>query len=120
MKVTRVYTTETGDSAFEDIEIPLHNKGEIGSLSEGQDVKQVIFRETPPSYDFDWHNAPTRQYVIMLSGGCVDITVSSTNETRRFKPGDIVLAEDTTGKGHISRCPDGLVRHSIFITLADK
>ena len=31
--------------------------------------------------------------------------------------GDILLAEDTTGRGHISRSIDGKLRRSIFITL---
>ena len=32
-------------------------------------------------------------------------------------PGEILLAEDTTGQGHISRAVDGKVRHNVFVTL---
>jgi len=31
--------------------------------------------------------------------------------------GEMFLAEDTTGQGHISRAVNGQVRHSLFITL---
>jgi hypothetical protein len=37
----------------------------------------------------------------------------------RLGPGHILLAEDTTGKGHISRAVGGADRLSLFITLAD-
>ncbi len=44
------------------------------------------------------HVAPHKQYVVILSGE-LEITTGQ-NETRRFKAGDILLAEDTTGHGH--------------------
>jgi len=36
---------------------------------------------------------------------------------RRFGPGDILLAEDTSGRGHISRSLRNQPRTSIFVTL---
>ena len=35
----------------------------------------------------------------------------------RFGPGNILLAEDTTGRGHISRLSQGTI--NLFIPLAD-
>eukprot|EP00128_Syssomonas_multiformis_P000685 Colp12_sorted_trinity150504_noHs@22582 len=116
MKATRLYTDEKGESHFEDFEIELEDAGDIGRLSKLYEAKGVIFRETPGSYDFTWHNAPKRQFVIMLSGGGVEMTASD-GEVRRFYPGDITLLEDTTGKGHISKAIDGKSRVSIFIQL---
>jgi quercetin dioxygenase-like cupin family protein len=49
----------------------------------------------------DWHLAPRRQFLIVLRGA-VEVTVSD-GEVRRLKPSDILLVEDTTGKGHITR-----------------
>ena len=37
----------------------------------------------------------------------------------RLGPGHILLAEDTTGQGHISRASGSQDRLSLFITLAD-
>ena len=48
--------------------------------------------------------------------GPVEITVGS-GEKRIFGPGEVFLAEDTDGQGHISRAVDGKVRHSLFIAL---
>ncbi|RMF66861.1 MAG: hypothetical protein D6740_12565 [Alphaproteobacteria bacterium] len=115
--VTRLYTGDDGESHFEEIAIPLQDAGAIGLLSQGHPVRELVFRLTEGDYDYDWHNAPARQYVIMLEGQ-VDIEVGS-GEVRRFGPGDILLAEDTTGRGHRSRAVDGRPRRSLFITLPD-
>lgn len=115
MKIIRLYTGEDGESHFEDIEIPLGCSGKIGNLSEPQKATGIIFRETAGDYNYDWHNAPRRQYIIMLDAG-VEIEVG--NGTKRIiNPGEILLAEDTTGHGHISRALDGKPRKSVFITL---
>jgi hypothetical protein len=46
------------------------------------------------------HRAPQRRWVITLAGS-VDIELGDgTRET--FLPGDVFLAEDTTGQGHIA------------------
>ena len=115
VKVTRIYTGDDGESRFEDFDIPLRDAGDIGSLSELVKATGVIFRETAGDYDYDFHNAPQRQYVVMLDGE-VDIEIGD-GTIRRFTTGDILLAEDTTGRGHSSRAVDGKPRKSLFITL---
>lgn len=114
MKVTRVYTGDDGASHFEDVEIELTPSG-VGALSVPQEATGIIFRETGGDYDLDFHPAPRRQYVINLSGG-VEIEVG--DGTKRLIPaGEVLLAEDTTGQGHISRAVNGESRRSIFVTL---
>jgi hypothetical protein len=115
VKVTRVFTGEDGESHFADLELPLADAGEIGRLSEPWRATGVIFRETGGDYDFGWHNAPRRQFVIMLDGA-VEIEVGD-GEVRRLGPGEILLVEDTTGRGHTSRAVEGQPRRSIFVTL---
>ena len=117
MKITRLYNGANGESRFEELEIPLEECGAIGRLSEPWPASGVIFRETDPDYDYDWHPAPQRQFIIMLEGE-LEIEAGS-GETRHFSPGDILLVEDTTGRGHRSRTTDNSVRKTIFITLAD-
>ncbi len=115
MKVTRIYTGEDNESHFEDLEIPLKDLGGIGSISSLEGATGIAFRETEGDYDFGFHNAPRRQYVINLNAG-VEIEVG--DGTRRLLgAGDVLLAEDTTGRGHISRAVDGRPRRSIFVTL---
>ena len=115
MKITRIYPDPDGESHFEDIDIPLQDGGQIGWLSKHYPATGIIFRETPGDYDYAWHNAPRRQYVVILEGQ-VDFTVSA-GETRRFGGGDVVLLEDTWGKGHYSNAVNGQPRQSIFVTL---
>lgn len=116
MKVTRIYTGEDGESHFEVVEVPLRDRGgAIGRISALQGASGIVFRETGGDYDFDFHNAPRRQYVINLDAA-VEIEVGS-GEKRVLRPGDILLAEDTAGRGHRSRAVDGRPRRSIFVTL---
>jgi hypothetical protein len=116
MRVTRIYTGDDGESHFEDVDVPLKDLGAIGSLSELVPATGVVFRTTEGDYDLDFHNAPRRQYVVTLSGGAVEIEIGDGTR-RRLGPGEILLAEDTTGHGHISRAVDGQPRVSMFITL---
>lgn len=116
MHVTRIFTGDDGESRFEDIDIPLQDLGPIGAMSKLIEATGLVLRETGPDYDLDFHNAPRRQFVVMLSGGRVEIEVGDGTK-RRLGPGDILLAEDTTGRGHISRAVNEQPRVSIFITL---
>lgn len=114
-QITRIYSDSNGESHFEDFEIPLQNKGDIGFLSEDQAVKSIVFREVLPSYDYDFHNAPDRQYIILLDGG-VEIE-TSLGEKRKFETDSILLVEDTVGKGHKTKNLENKTRKSIFIKL---
>jgi quercetin dioxygenase-like cupin family protein len=62
---------------------------------------QVVFSMRPPGSVQDWHNAQTRMYVITLSGR-MEVEIEG-GQRLEFGPGDVRLAEDTTGPGHVSR-----------------
>ena len=49
----------------------------------------------------DWHKAPRRMYLIAVQG-MSEVTVGD-GEIRRFGPGSVILMDDLTGKGHITR-----------------
>ena len=42
---------------------------------------------------------------------------ASDGESRFIAAGDVILVEDTTGKGHLSDHIEGKIRHSIFIPI---
>ncbi|MBF0279957.1 MAG: hypothetical protein HQM13_19325 [SAR324 cluster bacterium] len=115
MKITRIYSGSDGESHFEEIEIPLDVRKNYGALSRIVKVTGIIFRETSEDYNYDFHNAPSRRYIINLEGG-VEIEVGDGSK-RIFKAGDVFLAEDTTGRGHISRAVNQEKRKSIFVLL---
>lgn len=113
--ITRVYNDSNGDSRFEDTTIPLKDAGEIGNLSTGIPVTSIIFREVKQSYDYYFHNTPQKQYLILIDG---EIEIETTlGEKRQFKVGDVLLLEDTEGKGHRTRNLLPIKRKSIFITV---
>ena len=114
--VTRVYSDAKGESRFEDVLIPLIDAGEIGFLSDELPAKGIIFREVKPSYDYNFHNAPQKQYLILIDG-VIEIE-TSLGEKRTFKAGDVLLLEDTSGKGHRTRNVVEAKRRSVFVTLA--
>lgn len=77
-----------------------------GSISEGALVKaqSIQFSETPAHSSFDWHDAPTAQYVITLSG-VLEFTTKG-GESFTLQPGEVLVAKDTTGTGHKWRLID--------------
>jgi hypothetical protein len=115
MKIHRLYADTSGESHFQDVEVEFTESTRSGRLSKRLPATGIIFREVPPDYDLDWHPAPRRQYIINLDAG-VQLTASD-GETRRIDAGEVILVEDTWGKGHRSKALDGKLRHCIFITL---
>ncbi len=113
--VTRIFSDEHGDSHFDDIAIPMESAGEIGFLSTLHPASGIIFREVVPEYDYDFHNAPARQYLILLDGQ-IEIE-TSLGDVRTFRAGEVLLLEDVTGKGHRTRNLIQEKRRSIFIPL---
>ena len=116
--VTRIFTGPDNQTHAEEYEVPLGAPRGATELSEPVDVTSLQFRRTSPDYFIDWHNAPRRQYVITLSG---ESEVELGDGTQiRLHPGHILLAEDTTGQGHISRSVGSVDRISLFIPLAEQ
>jgi hypothetical protein len=116
MQVTRIYTGSDNRSHFEEIAIPLM-PSDYGRMSALVSTGGVIFRETPKDGTLDFHPAPRRQLVVTLSG--VGEVECGDGARRRFGAGDILLAEDTTGQGHITREIEG-PRLGIFILLPNE
>jgi len=116
MRIHRLYADDKGESHFEDLEVEFTEATRGGRLSVRLPATGIIFREVPPEYDLDWHPAPRRQYIINLDAG-VQLTASD-GETRRIGAGEVILVEDTWGKGHLSKALGGTLRHCIFVTLS--
>lgn len=100
MEIVRLYTGPDRQSHFEEVKPSFGGERQL-LTTVPQPASMVAFRCAPPGTVLDWHPAPRRQYVVTLSGQweieCGDGAV------RRFKAGDVMLAEDLTGQGHVSR-----------------
>jgi hypothetical protein len=115
VNATRIHADADGVTRFEDIAIPLNDAGEIGRLSADLPADAVVFRETDASYDYDWHPAPRKQWIILLDGR---ISIETGDgEVREFGGGDILLVEDTQGRGHRTKQLSAGVRRSLFIPI---
>jgi len=115
MKVHNLWVDDKGESHFRDIEIEYVEKTRAGRVSKRLPATGIIFREVQPDYDLDWHPAPRRQYIINLDAGAV--LTASDGEARKIGAGEVLLVEDTTGKGHRSKALEGKLRHCIYVTL---
>lgn len=117
MKYFRIYAGPDGESHFEDVEVELTPGGGASELSALIPATGIIFRRSAPDQYLDFHVAPRRQFVITLAGEAE--VEASDGEVRHIGPGTVMLAEDITGKGHITRAVGGTERLSIFVPLAD-
>lgn len=98
IRCVRLRTSDDGNSVFEEgiIDMPKGERGDV--LSGTVPTTSISFRETRAGGVFAWHDAPTRQFVITLSG-TLDFQTRA-GEHFILRPGDVLLAEDTTGSGH--------------------
>ncbi len=113
MRIHNLYADANGETHFRDIEVEWDAEGPGGKTSRRLSANGIIFRRTEGNYDLDWHPAPRRQYIINLDAG-VRITASD-GESRAIGAGEVILVEDTTGKGHLSQAIEGKLRHSVFV-----
>ena len=117
MIYTRIYSDSNGNSHFEDVNVALSDSGSIGFLSDLYSTSALQFRENKADYNWDFHTAPARQFIVLLDGE-IEIE-TSLGEKRQFKGGDVLLVEDISGKGHRTKNITEQIRRSLFIKLND-
>ncbi len=115
MRIHNLYVDIQGETHFRDIDVEWVETRNFSKLSKRFPATGIIFRETDGDYDLDWHPAPRRQYIINLDAA-VEITASD-GESRVISAGEVLLVEDTTGKGHLSKSVGHQLRHSIFVPI---
>ena len=119
LRITRFHTVD-GQSQFQDIDVAYPDSktdafGHVLRLSRDVDGNAML-AVLPGNLDQDWHNAPNRQFVIVLAGA-LEVEIGN-GECRRFESGDLFFADDTDGQGHRTRAVGGPVR-LLFVRLAD-
>lgn len=68
-------------------------------------VKPVVgfsFTHFPPGFFIDWHPEVVNNFVIVMTGE-LELEVGGDGSIEVFGPGDVCLAEDRTGEGHVDR-----------------
>ena len=108
IKAYKIFTGRDGHSHF------LSGYVAENKLAE---AKSIRFKETPPHFSYDWHPAPTTQYVICLTGTLEFTTY--LGETFVLKPGEVLLAMDTSGSGHKWHMVDNDPWRRVYVAFAE-
>jgi hypothetical protein len=116
--VTRIYSGDDGLSHFEELDLAMSISG-AGAMSTAIPIDSIFFRDTAEAGPdvWDYHVAPRRQFALHLVGR-TEIEVGG-GVKRTFGPGDVLLADDLTGQGHISREVEG-PRLQVFAVVAER
>jgi len=116
MKTVRIYTGDDQQSHFGEIELSFGGDHAI-LTADSRPASEATFGCAPAGTVIDWHPAPRRQYVVTLSGEW-DIECGD-GSVQRFKAGDVMLADDLTGQGHIARVSGDELHIFMTVPLAD-
>ena len=106
MKILHIVADADGVSCFAETDLKMARKDFAPpaaplSASAFQPARRWGLLRLPVGWDGNWHPTPVRQLIVFLSGQC-EITVGD-GQSRRFGPGEMVMLEDTTGKGHVTK-----------------
>jgi gentisate 1,2-dioxygenase len=105
MIVTRIFTVADGSARIERRVAPMTPDQSGRATSADLPVLRLFFRDTPPAHVHQKHRAPQRQFIFVVSGvGEIEL---GDGTRHRFRPGDVIFAEDTTGDGHVTRTLEG-------------
>jgi len=124
MTLTRLFTGTDGHTHAEQIEMKLTPSALLDGTERSERVKvsalQIV--RWPPGHVNDWHNASEtpggHQYVITISGrGEVEV---AAGQKVRLEPGRVLLGEDLTGKGHITRTLGSEDWVSLHVSISDR
>lgn len=116
----RLFSDDQGESHFQDIETDL-NSVEFAPgipplrISKGFEATEASFFGAPVGWKSDWHPSSGRHLFAVLAG--VWEVTASDGEVRTFAKGDVLLVDDTTGKGHRSRVTSVEDSLALLVTL---
>lgn len=107
MKFPMIHADERGETHFGIRDIPERElamgppPNPAGRMSDLGAVTTMSVISFPAGTEAPAHNAPQPYAVVVLSGE--GEVATSDGDTRRFRPGDLLLCDDLTGKGHVTR-----------------
>lgn len=109
-QIVTVYPGDDGESHLQDVTADQFAEI-VNHIGEGP---TRLNQSASPSVD-DYHNASRVQYVVHLSG-ISEIEVAD-GTVKRLHAGDVLIAQDTTGHGHITRGIGDEFRTSLAVPL---
>lgn len=117
----RLFSDDHGESHFQDIQSDLTATDFAPGIpnlfiSTPIEASEASFFGAPSGWQADWHVSSGRHLFAVISG--VWEVSASDGQVRRFSKGDVLLVEDTTGKGHASRVISAEDSIAILVTLS--
>jgi hypothetical protein len=122
VSVIRIWADEEGESHLEDVELEFAQEDFVPPappvlLTSPEAASGYVFERVAPGWHGDWHPAPARVLAVYLTGqGSIE---ASDGESRPLEPGTILLAEDTTGRGHVTKATGTDEMFVVIVTLPD-
>ena len=110
-QIVRVYSGSDGESHFEDL-----SADQFAEIANRKGNGEIMLNQRQSPTEEDYHNAPRLQYVVNLQGDSEYEVADGTR--KRLRPGDILVAEDLEGHGHIARNMGTGVRISLAVPLS--
>ncbi|MGD2168371.1 MAG: hypothetical protein PVF63_09700 [Gammaproteobacteria bacterium] len=80
-------------------------------------VARVMLTRLKAGMTEDWHPSPQRMFVFGLEGE-VEMTASD-GTTRVVRPGEMLLLEDTSGRGHLTHVPGDVDYVGLGVLISD-
>jgi hypothetical protein len=119
---TRLYADADGESHFEDVDVGLTfvdfaPPAPPLAVSELIAAAHTAFLGGPAGWSGDWHVSSARNLFVVISGEWQ--IEASDGTTRRFSPNNVLLAEDTSGKGHRSQVVSEEASLALLVQLMD-
>ena len=116
----RLYATADGESHFAEVSTDLVSTDFAPpapplDLSALQRATGVRFMGAAPGWVGEPHPSPRRQLFIVLTGEMEG--TASDGQVRSFRAGQVLLMEDTFGKGHASRVIGDEYMLSVIVSL---
>lgn len=118
----RIYADGDGESHFEEVDLRFEEVDFVPPaaavlMSPPQAASDYRVERVPPGYRGEWHTVPQRVLAVYFAGSCEMTT--SDGDVRVIGPGTVLLAEDTTGKGHISQVVGSQELQGLILMLPD-
>ena len=119
MQIARLYSEPGGKTRLVDVDIPSEESSSGAMLvthlpgAEGVFTRRINAEADRGSDQF--HPSLRRQYAVMLAGQ-MEIWVPD-GTSRIFRPGDIIMTEDTEGEGHGNRNTSDQTRLTLYLPM---
>jgi uncharacterized cupin superfamily protein len=117
LEYTRLYADDKGVSHFkrENLMMQEDPARAARNVQPIEAAKGATLLRLRPGTLETWHRAPRRQYLFVVKGRS-EVTAGD-GEKRELGPGDMMLMDDTTGQGHITRVLGQEEHVALFIPL---